>query len=116
MTVSSNLDDKARAETLCYLVVGQLVARARTGSWLRTDRCAEVLSIWLKGNGTEANWLDSVHLVALSEKVALDFVKLPNFADSTRLAELFTDSCRMNYRSPGVWNIHAACENELKTG
>ncbi|MCX4156174.1 MULTISPECIES: hypothetical protein [Paraburkholderia] len=35
--MKSNLDDEARAELLCYLVVGQLVARARTGEWLRTD-------------------------------------------------------------------------------
>jgi hypothetical protein len=52
----------------------------------------------------------------LSEKVALDFAELPNFADPASLAELFTDGWRMDYRSPNVWNIYAACKDELKTG
>jgi hypothetical protein len=50
MTKPSKLDDEARAELLCYLVVGQLVARARTGSWLRTDLCVELLNIWFNRN------------------------------------------------------------------
>ncbi|WP_284692628.1 hypothetical protein [Paraburkholderia terrae] len=35
-------DDEARAEMLCYLVVGELVAMARTGDWLRTDHLVEL--------------------------------------------------------------------------
>ncbi|MGQ7934683.1 hypothetical protein [Paraburkholderia sp. D1E] len=116
MTDSSNLDDEASAELLCYLVVGQLVARARTGDWLRTDHVVELLSIWVTGNGAHANWLDRVHLGALSEKVAMDFVGLPGCADSDSLAQLFTDGWRMDYRSPIVRTIYAACEVKLKPG
>ena len=114
MNNSSNLDDEARAELLCYLVVGQLVARARTGDWLRTHHVVELLNIWVTGNGAQANWLDRLHLGALSEKVALDFGGLPGFADSDALAQLFTDGWRMDYRSPMVRTIHAACEVKLK--
>jgi hypothetical protein len=46
MVVRDNLDDEARAELLCYLVVGQLAARARTGEWLRTDHLVESTRIW----------------------------------------------------------------------
>lgn len=112
----SNLDNEARAELLCYLVAGQLVARARTGDWLRTDHVVELLNIWLRGNGAHTNWLDRVQLGALSEKVALDFAELPESADSNSLAQLFTDGWRMDYRSPIVRTIHAACELKLKGG
>ncbi|CAE6875039.1 hypothetical protein R69746_08718 [Paraburkholderia aspalathi] len=116
MTDSSNLDDEARAELLCYLAVGQLVARTRAGDWLRTDHVVELLDIWLRGNGAQANWLDRVHLGALSEKVALDFAELPWAADAVSLAQLFTDGWRMDYRSPIVRTIYAACEVSLKPG
>ncbi|WP_421377163.1 hypothetical protein ACOCG7_05900 [Paraburkholderia sp. DD10] len=97
MTYLSNLDDQARAELLCYLVVGQLVARARTSGWMRTDHVVELLSIWLNGNGARADWTDCVHLGALSEKVALGFAEFPMFADSYFLAQLFTDGWRLDY-------------------
>jgi hypothetical protein len=76
----------------------------------------ELLHIWFSGNGAEADWREAAHLGALSEKVSLDFANLPNFADSAWLAKLFTDGWRMNYRSPNVWNIYAACEDALKGG
>ena len=116
MTNTTNLDHEARAELLCYLVDGQLVARARTGDWLRTDHVVELLNIWLGGNGGHANWQDRVQLGILSQKAALDFVELPEAADSNSLAQLFTDGWRMDYRSPIVRAIYAACEARLTEG
>ncbi|MFM0009678.1 hypothetical protein [Paraburkholderia sediminicola] len=116
MNNSSNLDDEARAELLCYLVVGQLVARARTGGWLRTDHVVELLNIWLQGNGARAGWLDRLYLGELSKKVALNFAELPQFENSESLAQLFTDGWRMDYRSPFVGRIYSACEDEVKNG
>jgi hypothetical protein len=113
MVVRDNLDDEARAELLCYLVVVQLVARARTGEWLRTDHLVESTCIWLTSNGADADWAERVHLGALSQQIALDFAELPRFADSASLAPLFTDGWRLDYRSPIVRGIHAACEGEL---
>lgn len=114
MTEPTNLDYEARAELLCYLVVGQLVARARTGGWLRTDHFVELLDIWLNGNGAHAEWLDRLHLSPLSEKVALDFDALPGLSDSDSLAQLFTNGWRMDYRSPVVREIYTACKDKLK--
>lgn len=108
------LDDEARAELLCYLVVAQLVARSRTGEWLRTDHLVESTRIWLAGNGADADWSERVHLGALSEKIALDFAEMPRFADSASLAKLFTDGWRLDYRSPIVRGIYAACEGKFK--
>jgi hypothetical protein len=36
-----HLDDQARAELLTYLLVGQLIAMARTGVWLGTNHLIE---------------------------------------------------------------------------
>ncbi len=108
-----SLDDEARAELLCYLVVGQLVARSRTGEWLRPDHLVESTRIWLSGNGADADWSERVHLGALSERIALDFAEMPRFADSASLAKLFTDGWRLDYRSPIVRGVHAACKSEL---
>lgn len=113
---SSDFDDEARAELLCYPVVGQLVARARTGGWLRTAHAVELMNIWAIGNGARVDWLDRLHLGAQSEKVAAGFAELPGFADSDSLAQLFTDGWRMDYGSPHVRTIYNACKNESKAG
>ena len=114
VTSLNNLEDEYRTELLCYVMVGQLVAQARTGGWLRGDHSADLLSIWANGNAAQVDWLDRLQLRALSEKVALVFAGLPGFADSDSLAHLFTDGWRMDYRSPIVRRIYTACENELK--
>lgn len=114
MQPASNFADEARAGLLTYLVVGQLVARARTGGWLRTDHFVESLNIWLNSNGAQADWLQRMYLKSLSQIVALDFGNLPHFADDARLAELFMDGSRLDYRSPVVRSIHSACERELR--
>lgn len=113
MTDVPTLDDEGRTELLCYLVVAELVAHARTGEWLRTDHLVESTRIWLAGNGVEANWTERMHLGTLSERIALDFAELPRIADAASLAKLFTDGWRLDYRSPIVRGIYAACKNEL---
>jgi len=103
-----------RCELLCYLVVAQLVARARTGDWLRTDHFVESLNIWLNANGAHLDWLERMQFKSLSEMVAMDFGTLPHLANEGQLAELFTDGWRLDYGSPVVRSIYAACESELK--
>jgi len=51
MSVPLSFDDEARAEMLCYLVVGELVAMARTGDWLRTGQLVELARLWMHANG-----------------------------------------------------------------
>ncbi len=105
---------KARAELLCYLVVAQLIARARTGDWLRTDHFVEAMHIWLNANGEQVDWLERMYFKSVSEIVASDFGNLPHFADEVQLAALFTDVWRLDYLSPVVRSIYAACERELR--
>ncbi len=108
------LQPKTRAELLCYLVVAELIARARTGGWLRTDHFVESLNIWLNANGAQIDWLDRIYFKSVSEIVASGFGNLPHFADEPKLAELFTDGWRLDYGSPVVRSIYAACERELR--
>jgi len=113
MIEPTGLDEEARAELLCYLAIAQLVSRARSGNWLRTDHLVESTRIWLAGNGAKANWSERVQLGTLSEKIALDLTGLPGLADTEYLAKLFTDGWRLDYRSPVVRGIYSACAAEL---
>ncbi|MDR7006059.1 hypothetical protein [Paraburkholderia strydomiana] len=108
------LQSNTRSELLCYLVVAQLIARARTANWLRTDHFVESLNIWLNANGAQVDWLERMHFKSVSEILASDFGNLPHFANEPTLAELFTDGWRLDYQSPVVRSIYAACERELK--
>lgn len=111
---ASNLDDEPQAELLCYLVVGQLVARARSGDWLRTDHLVELLSIWANGNRMQLGWLERVQLGHLSEQVASRFARHAMLADTTALAKLFTNGWRLDFRSPVACTIYSACARKLK--
>ena len=115
MPPSNNFDDEARAELLCYLVVGQLVARARTGDWLRTDHLVELLSIWANGNGMQLGWLKRVQLGHLSAQVASRFAEHAMFADPTALAKIFTTDWRLDFRSPVACTIYSACKRKLNS-
>lgn len=89
-----NFDDEARAELLCYLVVGELVAMARTGEWLRTDHLVESSRIWLRANGATCDWQDRVALAGAAVRFAPDILaafKLTPSARSIRFSS--TDGC-----------------------
>ncbi|WGS54968.1 hypothetical protein LFL96_36400 (plasmid) [Paraburkholderia sp. D15] len=108
------IDDEARAELLTYLVVAQLVGRARTGGWLRTDHLVESARIWLLNNDVDANWQERVRIGTLSETVALGFVYEPRFGDPDWLTQLFTHSWRLDNRSPVIRDLYAACRSALR--
>jgi hypothetical protein len=93
--------------------VGQLVAHARTGDWLRTDHLVELLTIWANGNGTQLGWLERVNLGHLSEQVDGRFAGLAMFADTITLAKLFTNGWRLDFRSPVACTIYSACKRKL---
>jgi hypothetical protein len=107
-------DDEARAELLCYLVVSQLVAHARTGAWLQPDHMVESTRIWLKANAAECDWLDRIGLARLSVNLAPIFLVFPDLCDASELAKLFTDGWLLDRRSPVVRAIFVACRNELQ--
>ena len=84
--MDTHLDDTARAELLCYLVVGQLIAMARTGEWLRTDHLIESARSWLASNGAACEWPERLELAEASRVLAPNVLALPPFRDSRLLA------------------------------
>lgn len=110
----SNLDDEARAELLCYLVVSHLVARTLTGQWLTADNIFESLRIWLRANGGSAEWQDRLSLVhasnSLAPQISVDFP-----SNEPALAALFgVDRWQLDYRSPIVQSVYRACVQYLQ--
>lgn len=104
-----DLDDEARAELLCYLVAGQLVAKARTGAWLSPRHIVELMEIWMLGNGAGEEWTEEFEFGLNSVEIAKDFLGVPDFAEPTMLAQLFTDGWRLDYRSPAVQDMYETC-------
>lgn len=116
MTSDTNLDHDARVELLCYLVVAQLVAHARTGEWLRTDHLVESARMWTDSNGAQGAWLARYELGHASAAIAPDFLNVSALCDSDSLAKLFTDGWRLDYRSPQVRWLHDTCGAHLHGG
>jgi hypothetical protein len=100
-------------ELLCYLVVAQLVAHARTGEWLRTDHLAESARLWTDATGAPAGWLERIELGQMSAAVAAEFLPPYGFVDADLLMSLFKDGWRVNLPSPVVRRIYNACVAKL---
>lgn len=113
MSTKSNFDEEARTELLCNLVVGELVAMARSGEWLRTDHLVESARIWLKANGVSCDWQDRVHLAPMAAELAPRVLATIRLTTERELAPLFTDGWMLDYRSPFVCDIHQLCADYL---
>ncbi|WP_144149309.1 hypothetical protein [Paraburkholderia sp. BCC1884] len=114
MLDSVALDSDARAELLCYLVVAQLVAHARTGEWLRTDHLVESARIWTGANGADGAWAARAELGQISASIAPTFQNVSALCDCDSLAKLFTDGWRLDYRSALVRWLHDVCDAHLQ--
>ncbi|OUL80708.1 hypothetical protein [Paraburkholderia hospita] len=115
MQLITTLDDEGRIGLLCHLVVAQLVARARTGEWLRTDHLVESERIWLSANRASVNWFESVRLCRFSVDLATSIWTIEPLRDADELVALFTDGWRLDCRSPIVRGIHDICVARLET-
>jgi len=70
MSTPSRFDDEARGELLCYLVVGELVAMARTGDWLKTGHLVELAHIWMNANGARSDWQEHIAVTRMAADLA----------------------------------------------
>nr|WKF60857.1 hypothetical protein HUO10_005379 [Paraburkholderia busanensis] len=107
------VDDADRTGLLTYLVIVQLVAHARYGRWLPTERLVKSTRIWLDASGATAGWQERMRLGSLSESVALHFLHEPRFGDPAWIEALFIGEPRLDARSPVVQKIQAACDRTL---
>lgn len=110
---SHKLQPAARANLLCYLVVAQLVGRATTGEWLRSDHLVETARMALGSLPEECGWLERIELARASADLAPQFLVFPCFQDKTALAGLFTDGWTLNYELPVVRRIYDVCKEHL---
>ncbi|HKR38209.1 MAG TPA: hypothetical protein VJU59_00810 [Paraburkholderia sp.] len=115
MTATNHLDDEGRTDLLCYLVVAQLIARARSGNWLRTDHLVESKAIWSQANGISPDWLEGVRLANVSVQLATSIWSIELLHDIDVLSNMFTDNWRLDYESPIARGIHEVCVARLKT-
>ncbi|MFM0224192.1 hypothetical protein [Paraburkholderia dipogonis] len=113
MSTPRYFDADARAEMLCYLVVAELVAMARTGDWLRTDHIVESSRIWMRANGVACDWQDRIALAGAAARLAPDISKKTNLTTERSLAPLFADGWMLDYQSPMVCEIHRVCAGFL---
>ncbi|MFP3703361.1 hypothetical protein SB783_05110 [Paraburkholderia sp. SIMBA_009] len=111
------IDEESKAELLTFLVVGHLVAIARSGEQLRTDHLIEASRLWLQSNGGECDWFECAKIVEASREVVGQVIAKPHPKDEEQLMRLFNLNAGwfLDYRSPIVREIHAlsvACIND----
>jgi hypothetical protein len=107
-------DNEARVEMLCYLAVGELVAMARTGDWLRTDHLVELSLVWMRANGANPEWRDRIGIVRMAVDLAPDILTTFGVSTEKAVASLFTGGGRLDYRVPLVGQIHDHCAARLR--
>jgi hypothetical protein len=107
---SDRLSPTARTHLLCYIVVAQLVSRATTGTWLRTDHLVEAVRIGLGSLAEECGWLERIELGRASVDLAPQFLVFPCFRDRVILAGLFADGWTLNYTLPVVQGMYDVCK------
>jgi hypothetical protein len=114
MLTPLNFARDTRAELLCYLVVSELVARAMTGEWLRTDHLVASMRVWLGGNRRECDWQDRLTIARLAADLAPEVLTSFQLTAKIDLAALFEEAWRLDYCSPVVRNIHEGCALQLR--
>ncbi|MFL9894955.1 hypothetical protein P0D71_11960 [Paraburkholderia sp. RL17-383-BIF-A] len=108
------LDLQARTELLAYLVALQLVARQKTGQWLKPGQLIESTRLWLRLNGRRADWLQRVTLACRTQRLAEQLERTsPERFDARSLARMFFCGVRLDWRSQVVIEIFVACVANL---
>jgi hypothetical protein len=105
-----NLDLRARAELLAYLVSSHLLAKRLTGEWLAPDHVVESTMLWLNTNGGGSDVLQRVMLSSRALEIAqqLEVALLPAFSGQS-MTTLFCENLRLDFRSATVRDIYQHC-------
>ncbi|WP_211605967.1 hypothetical protein [Paraburkholderia nemoris] len=109
-----NLDLRARAELLAYLVSGHLLARQLTGDWLSPDHVVESTTLWMRRNGAGADVMQRVMLSSRALEVAqvLATAQLPVFTPDM-VTTLFCENLRLDFKSETARAIYQHCLTRL---
>jgi hypothetical protein len=105
-----NLDIRARAELLTYLVASQLLAKTTTGEWLAIKHVVESEQIWLSANGGGTDWLERVSISSWSQQLAQRLVgSMPVDLNSASATSMFCENPRLDFRVPFVRRVYQCC-------
>lgn len=110
------MDDDTKAELLTFLVVGQLLAYARSGDWMRTDHLIESCQVWLSSNGAACDWLERAKLIHACKALA-EIARASTFPrDEAGLLKLFNldGGWFLDYRSKVVQEIYELSSAHLR--
>ncbi|MGH8778287.1 hypothetical protein [Paraburkholderia sp.] len=113
MTAPERLNDEARCDLLCHLVVVQLIEHTRSGAWLRAAQIAESTRLWLGADRTHTTRTEQATLARTASALAPVFLQQPAFRDTATLARLSFDIWRMNFAAPLLRTLRAACATRL---
>jgi len=109
-----NLDLRARAELLTYLVASQLLAKSVCGRWLTIENVVETQRVWLAANGGGVDWLERVSISSWSQTLARRVdVKLPVVLGAESAATLFSENPRLDFGAPFVRAVYHMCLDHL---
>jgi len=109
-----NLDLRARAELLAYLVVSHLLARQMTGEWLSVEHLVESTTLWLKTNGGGADVMQRVMLSTRALDIARCLEQTLGLAVAPgSVTALFCENLRLEFRSPVARDIYQHCLTHL---
>jgi hypothetical protein len=105
-----NLDLRARAELLAYLVSSHLLAKQLTGEWLSHGHVVESTTLWLNTNGGNADIHERVMLSSRALELArqLETEPLPVFSRQM-ICTLFCENLRLDFRSETARTIYQHC-------
>ncbi|WP_322092872.1 hypothetical protein [Paraburkholderia bannensis] len=103
------MDEEAKVGLLTFLIVGQLLAYARSGEWMRTDHLIESCQIWLSSNVARCDWLDREKPIEACRQMAQEVYALPLPRDEASLLKHFNlyGVWFLDYRSALVRDVHA---------
>ncbi|WP_429294725.1 hypothetical protein [Paraburkholderia sp. CI3] len=105
-----NLDLRARAELLAYLVAPHLLARQMTGEWLSVGHVVESTALWLKTNGGGADVMERVMLSARAHDIARGLEKTSGSAIAPgSVTALFCENLCLDFCSPVARDIYQHC-------
>ncbi|MFM0475706.1 hypothetical protein [Paraburkholderia strydomiana] len=105
-----NLDLRARAELLAYLVASHLLARHMTGEWLSVEHVVESTTLWLRTNGGGADVMQRVMLSARAHDIARHLERTLGSAVTPKSVKaLFCENLRLDFRSAVARQIYQHC-------
>jgi hypothetical protein len=108
-----NLDLRAYAELLSYLVMSQLHSRSTSGEWLTLPNLVATERIWLEANGGISTSITIISIASWSQSVAETLSAEDPIAMGTDTIAMFSGDPRLDFGIRLVRTVYNRCQNHL---